>query len=144
MKPIIFTLFLFFLSIIMIDGCAQWGGDNPLGITGGSNNGYGKNNDLNLPDGSDQIDPDLVGVWSMYDYPYLLVYTFNADGSCKIEEYYYDSLDDSYEGTWSVSGNILTLSSNEGSEIMIYEINGNQLTLTEGDYVLVLHRDQIV
>jgi hypothetical protein len=132
-----------FIFLFLLIGCAQWGGDNPLGITGGSNNGYGKNNDLNLPDGSGQIDPDLVGVWSMYDYPYLLVYTFNADGSFKIEEYYYDSLDDSYEGTWSASGNILTLSSNEGSAIMTYEINGNQLTLTEGDYVLVLHRDQI-
>ncbi len=127
----------------MIGGCAQWGGDNPLGITGGSNNGYGKNNDLNLPDGSDQIDPDLVGVWSMYDYPYSLVYTFNADGTYQIEEYFYDSLDDSYEGTWSVSGNILTLSSNDGSSIMTYEINGNQLTLTQGDYILVLHRGQI-
>jgi hypothetical protein len=143
MKQFINYLMIPFIFLFLLIGCAQWGGDNPLGITGGSNNGYGKNNDLNLPDGSGQIDPDLVGVWSMYDYPYLLVYTFNADGSFKIEEYYYDSLDDSYEGTWSASGNILTLSSNEGSAIMTYEINGNQLTLTEGDYVLVLHRDQI-
>jgi hypothetical protein len=83
-------------------------------------------------------------VWSMYDYPDMLVYTFMVDGTFKIELYYYDSLDETTEGTWSVSGNQLTLRPDGGrTEIVTYQINSNQLTLTQGDYVLVLHRGQV-
>jgi hypothetical protein len=136
-------LFASLLAVLFL-GCAQWGGDNPLGITGGSKEGYGQHNDLNLPDGSGEIDPDLVGVWSMYDYPDMLVYTFMVDGTFKIELYYYDSLDETTEGTWNVYGNQLTLRPDGGrTEVVTYQINGNQLTLTQGDYVLILHRGQV-
>jgi hypothetical protein len=49
----------------MIIGCAQWGGDNPLGITGGSYGGYGQDNDINLqnPTNSNTLDPALLGEW---------------------------------------------------------------------------------
>ena len=128
------------LLAILICSCAQWGGDTPLGITGGGSEGYGKNNDLNLPDISGGVDPELVGSWSTPEAYYYAVFTFNADGTFSIAEYYGGDLDEITEGTWSVSGSNITLTVDGYSEVIPYSINGDILTVDYHGDTVVLHR----
>jgi hypothetical protein len=130
------------LFVFMITGCAQWGGDNPLGLTGGSNEGYGQNNDLNLPDSSsgNAIDPELVGLWSTSGEWIMVMFSFTAEGVFTRDTYYGGTLRDSMEGIYSVSENILTLRSDDITITYVYSITGNYLTLNDGKQELVLIR----
>ena len=141
MKRYILYLFTPALLFLMMIGCAQWGGDNPMGITGGGEEGYGKNNDLNLPSASGGIDRDLVGTWRTTGGQYhSYLFTFNADGTFIMEEYYGDYLAANIDGNYSVSGVILTLISLDDYLVYTYFINEDILTLSDGENELVLHR----
>jgi hypothetical protein len=144
MKQFINYLMIPAIFVFMLIGCAQWGGDNPLGITGGSKQGYGENNDFSLPETSGEIDPNLVGKWSSYGDIFIIVFDFYADGTFTREEYYDRESNGSAEGTWSVSGDILTLRSSGDTQVYTYFINDNQLTLFYGDYVLVFYRGRVI
>ena len=128
------------LLAVLIAGCAQWGGDNPLGITGGSKEGYGQNNDLNLPENSGEIDPELLGSWTSYGDLSSTVFTFFTDGTFMMEHYLENQLDRTISGRWSVSGNTLTISSGGNSEVYTYLVDGNQLILSYGNEQIVLYR----
>ncbi len=121
----------------MISACAQWGGDNPLGITGGSKDGYGQNGDLFLPG---EIDQELVGSWIINGEISYQIVTFYADGTFTIEYYLEDQLARTVSGQWGVSGNELTLRSGGKSEVYRYQLNNNQLTLSFGKEQIVLYR----
>ncbi len=49
MKKIIWGLTSVSLVMLFMFGCANWGGNNPVGVTGGSDQGYGMANDIKLP-----------------------------------------------------------------------------------------------
>ncbi len=49
------------MILLFIVGCANWGGQNPVGVTGGSESGYGKNQDLNLPAPQSGSGQDIIG-----------------------------------------------------------------------------------
>ncbi len=134
MKRFIYNFILSSLFILIITGCAQWGGDNPLGITGGSEEGYGQNNDLYLPDPSAEntLDPELLGRWinniSEAEYE---IWTFNSDGTMRTV-YYQDSYNFTINGTYYTSAGSITI--NSSNEIMTgsYSISGNRLTISFG------------
>lgn len=140
MKPLSSYFILSLLIIFIITGCAQWGGDNPLSITGGSGEGYGQNDDLILPENSGNIDPALVGMWSYLGSNIDIMFTFYTDGTFRVQEYSNDHWRESMAGTWSVSGKTLTFNENGKSSACLYSIHGTQLTLNYGEYVLVLLR----
>ncbi len=119
-------LLIVFLLAVLLCSCAQWGGDNPLGITGGSKEGYGQNNDLNLPENFGEIDPELVASWASYGDNSTTVFTFYADGTFTMEHYLENQLDRTISGLWSVSGDTLTISSGGNSEVYTYLVDGNQ------------------
>ncbi len=124
------------LFIFLLIGCAQWGGDNPLGITGGSKEGYGQNNDLYFPG---KIDPELLGIWISYGDLSYETFTFRDDGTFTIEQHHPNR---TIAGRWGVSRNELTLcfGSNLEVEIYRYMVSGNQLILYYGNEQLVLNR----
>ncbi len=143
MKRLSFAPLLSLLFTIIISGCAQWGGDNPLGITGGSGEGYGQNEDLNLPDpaGGNTIDFELVGLWTSAGRWVQTIRTiaFNANGTFTMVTHSGVSPQET-EGTYNVSSNILTLNSDGERIIYIYSINGDYLTLNDGEQELLLLR----
>jgi hypothetical protein len=67
MKKIICITTSIFLAMLFMAGCANWGGNNPVGVTGGSESGYGESSDLNLPPSGSQPSGQLVGTWR-HDY----------------------------------------------------------------------------
>jgi hypothetical protein len=135
-----YSIISLFFTILII-GCAQWGGDNPLGITGGSEEGYGQGSDLNLPDPSGGSNSNLVGSWR-YNYPDsydYMTWTFNANGNLEVR-YHLDGEDFSLFGTYSTSGNAITINLFQEPVDGTYSINGDQLTIyIEGD-VIILYR----
>jgi hypothetical protein len=130
MKQNIFYVFVSLSFAVMLMGCAHWGGDSPLGITGGSDEGYGKDSDLDLPDPANGLDSELLGSWwyDINDNSYDL-FTFNSDGTFSYEAYYRDHVFYSYDGTFSTSVDKLTLNYNNESVTIAYSIRGNRLTL---------------
>jgi hypothetical protein len=140
-KLLLYLIESFILAIILI-ACAQWGGDNPLGITGGGEEGYGKNNNINLPDTSTQrtIDPKLQGNWSTHDgYGYIAI-TFYANGDFTIS---YHSLPpfNQVEGTYFTSGNTITLTIDGKSTSSTYSIISDQLLITINGERMLFHRE---
>jgi hypothetical protein len=125
----------------LIVGCAQWGGDNPLGITGGGKEGYGQNNDLNLPEITGKIDPALVGVWRTDESYSGLELTLNADGSFTAEIYIEGELDEILEGTWGVSGENLLLTVEGDTIFCPFTYYGNSMTISyQGDTIILYRR----
>ncbi len=136
------------IFVFLLIGCAQWGGDNPLGITGGSEEGYGQNGDLNLPQPADGniIDPELIGMWVTAGQWVQTTYTFafNASGTFTIV-IHSTKFTQVMEGTYSVSGNTLTFNIYGGETLVYtYSVNNNHLTLDDGDVELILTRADII
>jgi hypothetical protein len=125
------------LLIFLISACSQWGGDNPLGITGGSKEGYGQNGDLFLPG---EIDQEILGSWIISGEISYQIFTFYADGTFSIENYLEDQLARTVSGLWGVSGHELTLRSGGKSEVYRYQVNSNELILSYGIEQIVLYR----
>lgn len=130
------------LVLALLVGCGQTGSNNPAGITGGPGE--------IAPNPGGGSAAELVGTWLYvvyYDYrqDYKLeeYLTFYSNGEYDIIDYwyywddYYENwvLEDVYsvEGTYSVSGNQITLYY-EGVELLVtYSISDDQLTLTMYD-----------
>lgn len=119
---------LFTLAVFV--GCGQIRGNNPIGVTGGGDDGYGST-DASSP----RIDPRLVGRWTEhahYDDEYFL--TLNMDGSGIYEEWIFGGPVDSTRGTWSADGirfqvNIERFNPRSG----FYEVSPEELTLIAGE-----------
>lgn len=104
--------------------------------------------DDNEPESNSNHDPALIGTWFHLsegisgedsDVRMEIIYTFNANGNCSMKTHAYkdNNLSFSYEdyGTWSTSGNVLTLETRTEphqpplTEQMSYAVAGDILTL---------------
>jgi hypothetical protein len=130
MKQIISYFITCLLFSFVLVGCAQWGGDNPVGITGGGDDGYGQNSALNLPQPSDGTTNDLVGSWRYnVNQSTYMIWTFSINGNLTATYYYNDNYYSSY-GTYSTSGNSITYTLQQQTSTGTYTIRGNHLTIT--------------
>jgi len=130
MKKFIWCLTSLSIAMLFMFGCANWGGNNPVGVTGGSAEGYGLANDLKLPESSSGSSSDLIGSWRHDngggDYE---IITFNSNGRYSIASYENNSLEFSYSGNYSTSGNSITLYIEGDPYSGTYSIRGDELTL---------------
>ena len=112
------------LFVLMLAGCAQRGDNhNPLGITGGSDGGYGKSRDLYRQSSSFQNNDNLYGVWSDNGE----TVTFNTNGTFEIKSDKKISV-----GTYNIIKNTLTLNFEEGfSTTYEYSLTEDRLVLTD-------------
>ena len=121
----------FVVLVFIISGCGQGSGDNPVGVTGGSANGYGSQYESegdNGSNGGNGSDNELIGKWRHdYDAGEYETFSFSSDGTFYYEYYYNYQLDYSFSGTYSVNGNQLTM---EGMPPVTYSISGNTLTIS--------------
>ncbi|APF19657.1 hypothetical protein Calab_0120 [Caldithrix abyssi DSM 13497] len=120
---------------LLIFACGQSGLNNPVGVLGGSNEGYGNKIDFSGNDGEFDLPADgneLIGTWRSYQadmggYIYL---TFYSDGKYEFEVEVYESRQIFDRGSYEVNGNTITFYSDSGpvnhSE---YYIEGNNLYL---------------
>jgi hypothetical protein len=75
------------MSLLAIaPGCGQQGGNNPLGVTAGGQNGYGGIGGNTSSESS--IVAQLLGTWrNNINSQYYKQFKFNPDGSCEIWDY---------------------------------------------------------
>ena len=121
----IYYLLVAILCMLMVVGCAQRGDNhNPLGLTGGSDGGYGKRQSSYYYQSSLNKDGNNVeNVWTEDDN----TLTINADGTFELK-----SEDLIRTGTYSKENDKLTLNfEDEQSIIYAFSIEKGQLVLTE-------------
>jgi len=127
------SFLLYILITILLFGCSHWGGDTPLGITGGSEEGYGQSGDLNSQNPFNNINPYLLGSWIRPGLHNYIILTFFLNGTYTLEYYYNNSLESRIKGTYHVSGNTLTMTINGNSDVATYMIRDDSLTIYAGD-----------
>lgn len=138
MKKFIILFSTVLLILLIFTGCSNWGGNNPVGVTGGSEQGYGQGTGA-----GENINILLIGTWrhDYYSNHYEII-TLSSNGTWDYKEYYYDILNEHEFGAFSVSGNTITVIM-EGEEPFTVEfsINGDELTLTyPGEYPKTFYR----
>ena len=131
MKKFIWSMTILSIAMLCMFGCANWGGNNPVGVTGGSERGYGQASDLGLSSPSSSSSSNLVGSWRA-DYgggDYETI-TFTANGKFTIAVYDKNDLEFSYSGNYSTSGNTITLYIEGQPYSGTFSVNGDVLILT--------------
>jgi len=123
--------FLLLFAVLSIY-CSQWGGSNPVGVTGGSSTGYGDQSN-NIPYDNLSL---LVGSWKSIDdiesFEYI-VFTFYANSQVKITLKSKTSEDDfSYWGSYEVNMDELILSIEDDTVVYSFFIVNDILYLTIG------------
>jgi len=123
------------LILLFIVGCANWGGNNPLGVTGGSENGYGKNQDLNLPTSNGGGSQNLIGTWrsdtGADDYEIII---FNSNGTYDVRIYEDGIFQFGLSGSYTVSGNQITLEYEGEFIVLFYTLSDDRLILNGVTY----------
>ena len=121
-RPIYISI-VFLLAILILSTCAQRGGHNPLGVTGGSDGGYGYSRDYYRESSSFQGDDNIYGVWADNN----ATVTLNTDGTFEIK-----SDEKTSVGTYNTLENTLTLNFEEGFSITYaYSLSKNRLVLKD-------------
>jgi hypothetical protein len=124
-------------AVALLMGCGHMFGNDPEGVTGGHEGGYGSF--------GSSFDtgyyPDLLGSWQQNGQQgdYNLV-TFRSDGTVKVDFYVGDQ-HQSAVGGYFVSGNSLDVNVAgwiSGSQTMTAD--GNTLNLTGGNGTTILHK----
>jgi hypothetical protein len=133
------------LGLLLISGCSgNLEGNNPEGVTGGQQNGYGSfGSGLNSGSDHGDVSTEIIGQWRFDDSgsDYFEVLTFNSNGTIHLMQYYSSSDIDNYDGTYSVSGNMLNMNlSGLGSYSFTCNIGSSTLTLTNNYGSTVYHR----
>lgn len=145
MKQFKILIALAFLSSVLSIQCSKLGGTDPVGVTGGSDSGYGIFNDIwRTGSGSGNgsgVNPNLVGSWRHEyagdDYETI---TFYSNGSFQIS-YFQEGFSGTIDGTYSVSGNQITLYIEGETIIITYSLSGDELTLfLQGEGSVVYYR----
>ena len=114
---------VFLLAILILSTCAQRGGNNPVGVTGGSDGGYGYSRDYYRESSSFQGDDNIYGVWADNN----ATVTLNTDGTFEIK-----SDEKTSVGTYSTLENTLTLNFEEGfSATYEYSLTEDRLVLKD-------------
>lgn len=107
--------------------CSKWGGNNPVGVTGGVTAWQ------NLSSGNDgSSTSSLIGSWRYDSDNYYEILTFYSDGNFSIYINDYGN-EETLNGTFSVSGNQLDIYINGIKITFTFSINGNVLTLVNAD-----------
>ncbi len=123
MNRSIYFSIVFLLAILILSTCAQRGGNNPVGVTGGSEGGYGHSRDYYRESSSFQNDDNLYGVWSDNGE----TVTFNTNGTFEIK-----SEKKTSAGTYNTLKNTLTLNFEEGFSITYsYSLSKDRLVLKD-------------
>jgi len=121
--------------LAVIGGCGHMTGTSPTGVTGGEG-GYGIHSQSF---GYDDSGP--LGTWRQnYDsgeYEYAI---FSSDGNIRFEEYEDDIMCDFSDGTFSVSGNVITIVVDGDEWVVPYEISGDRLTLVFESDPWIFHK----
>lgn len=120
---------------LLVVGCGHRSGNNPLGVIGGGEDGYGSLGSVgggSFNGGGGQHDASLVGTWRWEgtDNNYELL-TFTSNGTFVANYYVGGELFLTVNGTYSTSGNTLTFFIEGESGEATYSIVGNTLTITE-------------
>jgi hypothetical protein len=111
------------LLVFLLAGCAQRGDHNPLGITGGSDGGYGRSQDLYRESSSIQDDNNIYGLWANNN----LTVTLNSDGTFELKSDQKINV-----GTFIRLKDTLTLKFRDGSSITYsYTLTKDRLVLIE-------------
>lgn len=133
MKRTISVITSISLAMFLLVSCANWGGNNPVGVTGGSEQGYGESSDLNLPSSGSESAVKLIGTWR-HDYGggNYEILEFKSNGRFEIAAYENNNLEFSYSGNYTVSGNTITLYIEGQPVTATYSISGDRLTLFLG------------
>ena len=138
------SVFSVFICIALLGvSCGIGGNNNPVGVTGGSSDGYGSKNfgpgdsDTPLPGPNPGPSSDLYGTWVAFDYEYgyTEILTINPDGTYSIEieiDYYSCTI----TGYYTIEGNQLYID----GEPATYSLSGNTLTLNMYGYPIVFTR----
>lgn len=123
---------------LILLSCGMGGGGNPVGVTGGSIDGYGESS---VVEGSGQGVDNLTGAWTASitdDIPSLTVQillTINTNGTYSLE-YTAGSYNDIETGTYEVKGNQIIID----GEAADYTLSGNTLTLYMDEETIVFTR----
>jgi len=137
MHKIVINLLIFFIPIVMISSCANWGGENPVGVTGGSGSGYGEMENWNPATDFNQ----LVGSWRFdYDDGDYIIFTFSADGSLVIDQYVNYDIYNTIISNYTVEEDILTITLYGENIQYTFSISGNILTLYIGGEQMNFYR----
>jgi hypothetical protein len=132
MKKIILFFPILLLLALFLTNCGQLAGENPVGVTGGNDNGYGSTGSGLWPGGGGGGGGgSIVGRWRA-DYPdgSYEILNFSSNGDFQVLDYDRNGiLLFSFSGTYSVSGNQLTLMTSAGNVTITFSISGNTLTI---------------
>ena len=137
------NLFAFCLTGVIILGCGQNKGSNPVGVTGGSENGYGIGvlNSQFAPVGGREFDQKLFGDWQYQAGNIFRAYTFQSEGDLIIVSYVGANFQGDYSGNYYTNGNQLVLHYANKTYYYTYSVEGDKLTLTdENGQVMVFLR----
>jgi len=106
MKRSIYFSIVFLLVIIIFSTCAQRGGFSPVGVTGGSEGGYGYSKDYYRQSSYYQYDEIVYGVWTDDNE----TLTLNTEGSFELKSDEQISI-----GTFNITEDTLTLKYKDGT-----------------------------
>jgi len=123
--------FVCIVSFLLLLGCSQWGGSNPVGVTGGSNSGYGgETSQIDISVDYSQL---IIGTWRAVETSTegttTTTITFDEDNEVNIninDNGYNDYL----YGTYTLNANRLTLLIDGETIIMTCSIRGDKLYIT--------------
>lgn len=121
-------IFIVVFSFVML-ACSKWGGDNPIGVTGGVAGWQDAGSEKN----GENFVSALLGNWrhNISNNSYQII-TLSPNGRFLL--YSNDSNDvETFSGTYSVFGNKLNLLFTEENIIFTYSLNDDELILTNSD-----------
>ncbi len=133
-----YALFLV-LAVSLVLGCGHLAGNDPVGVTGGQQNGYGGFGIPFFPGGT----IDILGAWhqngSQGDYN---IVTFSGDGTVSVVTHS-GTTQTTHNGTYFVSGSRLDINvSGWQSGSGIVTINGTSMNIAFDSGSVVLQRAQ--
>ena len=121
MNRSIYVLIASLLAILILSTCAQRGGHNPVGATGGSDGGYGYSKDYYRESANLQENDNIFGIWNSDN----STVTLNADGTFEFKSNQEISI-----GTFSKSKDTLTLNNEDGTtKEFKYDLDRDHLLL---------------
>jgi hypothetical protein len=125
MIRLIYYILVIIICALMVVGCAQRGDNhNPLGLTGGSDGGYGKRQESyyynsDIPQNDDSVE----GIWTETD----KTLTINSDKTFQLK-----SAEELRTGTFCKLKDKLTLDFEDGQSVTYtYNVEDGRLVLTE-------------
>lgn len=141
MKRVIYIIAVFVMLSIILESCSQWGGNNPVGVLGGGETGYGEYDNIAGIGGESENFPSIVGSWrhNFSSGEYTII-KFFSNGRWESHVYEEGILNTVYIGSFSISGNKLTIIASGESFTITYSINDDKLTLVFPDGSIVYFR----